>query len=198
MLQGIKAKSLLMPLSNQEAKLYSYGLVGLKGFLFKRFAEQAADKAGLIGELYENPTAFIKLLNTQTMQQMELPMPEVVIQSKANKSTKVSDIEKVAQSDESGFLSIPDVPPAANIGLGMRYYIPEWDDHVDPNYDFLNSQLTPGRDPYEDEVYAHRILSATKLRRHSGFKGRGQRTVSGNDNGWKMWAFTSSSVMKAQ
>jgi hypothetical protein len=39
----------------------------------------------------------------------------------------------------------------------MQYFIPEWDDHVDPGYDFLNNRLTPGRDPYADEVYVHQI-----------------------------------------
>jgi hypothetical protein len=36
-----QAKLLTLPLSNADAKRYQYGLVGLKGFLFKRFAEVA-------------------------------------------------------------------------------------------------------------------------------------------------------------
>ncbi|MFW5795388.1 MAG: tRNA-guanine transglycosylase DpdA, partial [Bacillota bacterium] len=46
---------------------------------------------------------------------------------------------------------------AANYGQPMLYYIPEWDDRVDPNYDFINDNHTPNRDPYSNDVYAHEI-----------------------------------------
>ena len=41
----------------------------------------------------------------------------------------------------------------------MRYFIPEWDDRVDPNYDFTIDGITPDRDPYNHDVYAHEIYS---------------------------------------
>ncbi|MGA1120806.1 MAG: hypothetical protein ACO3XI_14670 [bacterium] len=31
----------------------------------------------------------------------------------------------------------------------FRYFIPEWDDRVDPNYNFLTDEHTPNRDPYD-------------------------------------------------
>lgn len=88
-------------------------------------------------------------------------MPGVNIQAKSTRST-TSKVHKAEDVDDeelqtNGFLPIPDVPAAVNIHLGMQYYIPEWDDHVDPNYDFLTCTLTPNRDPYADEVYAHQI-----------------------------------------
>ncbi len=39
----------------------------------------------------------------------------------------------------------------------MRYFIPDWDDRVDPGYNFLTEEHTPGRDPYRDDYYAHQI-----------------------------------------
>jgi len=39
----------------------------------------------------------------------------------------------------------------------MKYFIPDWDDLVDPNYDFINDKHTEGRDPFLDDVYAHEI-----------------------------------------
>ena len=39
----------------------------------------------------------------------------------------------------------------------LRYFIPEWDDRVDPDYDFLNDGITPDRNPYVHDVYAHEI-----------------------------------------
>lgn len=41
--------------------------------------------------------------------------------------------------------------------MSIRYFIPDWDDRVDPNYDFLADTHTPGRDPYRDDRYAHEI-----------------------------------------
>jgi hypothetical protein len=81
----------------------------------------------------------------QEIAQLELALPEVVIQPKLAKASKAS-IDKVLESEDddlevSEFLPIPDVPPAANRHLGMHYFIPEWDDHVDPGYDFLNNRL---------------------------------------------------------
>ena len=156
-IRGIGSKYLLMPLSNDEAKLYSYGLVGLKGFLFKQFAIQASCQIEIIKDVCEMPEKLIEIL--QPVKQVELDIPEVVTQLKKAKKTGKSQesSEESLDAEESEFLAIPDVPPAANVGLRMQYYIPEWDDHVDPGYDFLNSQLTLGRDPYEDEVYAHQI-----------------------------------------
>lgn len=39
----------------------------------------------------------------------------------------------------------------------MHYFIPDWDDRVDPNYQFLTDTHHPRRDPYKDDVYAHQI-----------------------------------------
>ena len=36
----------------------------------------------------------------------------------------------------------------------MQYFIPDWDDRVDPKYNFLTDMLTPSRDPYANDVYA--------------------------------------------
>lgn len=41
--------------------------------------------------------------------------------------------------------------------MPLRYFIPDWDDRVDPGYDFLNDAPTPGRHPYRDDRYAHEI-----------------------------------------
>jgi hypothetical protein len=41
----------------------------------------------------------------------------------------------------------------------MLYFIPDWDDRVDPGYDFEHDRHTAGRDPYRDDRYAHEIYS---------------------------------------
>ena len=39
----------------------------------------------------------------------------------------------------------------------LRYFIPEWDDLVDPDYDFLNDTHSGGRSNWANEVYAHQM-----------------------------------------
>src|SRR5687768_11652344 len=41
------------------------------------------------------------------------------------------------------------------MGRTVRYFLPDWDDRVDPSYDFEFELPTVGRDPYKDDVYAH-------------------------------------------
>ena len=45
---------------------------------------------------------------------------------------------------------MPEFPP------DLLYYIPECDDRVDPNYDFLSDHHAPGVMPMDDR-YAHEI-----------------------------------------
>jgi hypothetical protein len=41
--------------------------------------------------------------------------------------------------------------------MALRYFIPDWDDRVDPGFNFITDQHTPHRVPYRDDVYAHEI-----------------------------------------
>lgn len=41
--------------------------------------------------------------------------------------------------------------------MAIRYFIPDWDDRVDPGYNFLTDAHTPGRNPYCDDRYAHEL-----------------------------------------
>lgn len=153
----IGGKSYFLTLGAAEAKQYSFGLVGLKGYLFKRFAYKVGQSEDLLEKVYTKPNLLKDIIEQdlieQTGQQMLLPLPEVKTATKKKNKTK----KQTKNNLKKDKLSIPDIPAAPNINLGMQYFIPEWDDHVDPNYDFIHSRLTPGRDPYEDEVYAHQI-----------------------------------------
>ena len=40
----------------------------------------------------------------------------------------------------------------------MKFFLPDWDDRVDPGYDFLTDRLTLKRDPYRDDLYAHELF----------------------------------------
>ena len=151
-IRDLAAKTFVLPLDNTDAKHYRYGLIGLKGFLFKRFAECVTREGMLLQKVYDEPEAFIQIIDTEPVQ-LELPLglPELKLSTKSVKKLKFG------KSEDKELIPIPDLPPVPNWHLGMQYFIPEWDDHVDPKYNFLSDALTPGRDPYEDEVYAHQI-----------------------------------------
>ena len=61
--KGLSAKTFVLPLTNAEARRYSYGLVGLKGFLFKQFASVVAKQAELLQQVCEKPELFQSLLD---------------------------------------------------------------------------------------------------------------------------------------
>ncbi|MBD2101025.1 tRNA-guanine transglycosylase DpdA [Leptolyngbya sp. FACHB-261] len=154
-IQGMSAKTFVLPLSNVDAKRYSYGLVGLKGFLLKRFAEATSKELNLVQSVYETPEIFKQVIERSITQlELSLGFPELLSQEKA---TERQSTDQAKKSTDAEFLAIPNVPPAPNLHLGMQYFIPEWDDRVDPGYNFLIDKLTPNRDPYADEIYAHEI-----------------------------------------
>lgn len=43
--------------------------------------------------------------------------------------------------------------------MPITYFIPDWDDRVDPGYDFLTDAHTPRRNPYVDDRYAHELYA---------------------------------------
>ncbi|WP_413167739.1 DUF6884 domain-containing protein [Capilliphycus salinus ALCB114379] len=81
-IQELKAKTFILQLSNAEAKRYSYGLVGLKGFLFKQFAEVAKETPQLLERVTSVPEYFEEIINKvgegantpEESVQLELPL----------------------------------------------------------------------------------------------------------------------------
>ncbi|MGL4498506.1 MAG: hypothetical protein ACRCU2_05530, partial [Planktothrix sp.] len=67
-IKDLAAKTFIFPLSNTEAKLYRYGSVGLKGFLFKRFAEKISATTEILKSVYQDPNIFIKIINYRPLE----------------------------------------------------------------------------------------------------------------------------------
>ena len=49
----------------------------------------------------------------------------------------------------------PTTPPVRR----TKFFVPDWDDRVDPGYDFVTDRFSLVRDPYRDDVYAHELLT---------------------------------------
>lgn len=140
-----------------DAKSFSYGLVGLKGYLFKLLSQDIIASGGqLLEDIYHDPSLVMQTLQKyrkaeSTTEQMNL-FEDLV--SKGNKSSSKTRIAKRTLD-----FFVPDTELAANYSPHIKYFIPEWDDRVDPDYDFINDKAIEGRDPYSHDVYAHEIYS---------------------------------------
>ena len=151
LIQKSSPQAFILPLSNAEAKQYGFGSVGLKGFLFKKFALVAAKKPELFEQIHQNPCCFQDVIDRTTQLTLNLRLPKA--------AAKLESKQAVNKIKRDEFIPIPDLPPAPNIHLGVQYFIPEWDDRVDPNYNFLKDAFgSIERDPYADDVYAHELF----------------------------------------
>lgn len=65
-----------------------------------------------------------------------------------------------ADWEEEPFLSPPRLPQAPNCHLGMRFFMPEWNERIDPGYDFLSDTPSRDRDPYLHDLYAHEVFQS--------------------------------------
>ncbi len=125
----------VVTLSNPEAKRFSCGLVGLKGELAARLLKLLAGDPHLPQKLRDPATDVLAFFDQ--------PKSE---------SVKTSKAPHLVEQERQRFTFFTPRPKAR-----MKYFIPEWDDRVDPDYDFLCDGITEGRDPYVHDVYAHEI-----------------------------------------
>jgi hypothetical protein len=102
--RDLTAKTFVLPLSNMEAKRYSYGLVGLKGFLFKRFTESVTKTPELLERIYCKPETFKTAIERESIQ-LELPLglPKMEVEIKPSKTSKTKQSSK---ADEPWLLNL--------------------------------------------------------------------------------------------
>lgn len=142
----------------EEAKSFGYGLVGLKGYLFKLLAQDAAaGESSLFEKIGKDPGCILPLLDKHR-RPCEPPWDQTTL-FPAEEPQKEPVKKAEAGSGKRPELYIPETEYAANYSPHVKYFIPEWDDRVDPDYDFLTDRATEGRDPYSHDVYAHEIYA---------------------------------------
>jgi hypothetical protein len=125
-------------LTNAEAKRFSCGLVALKGELGARILSRLLSEVGFALKLIESSDV-LGLLE-----------------------------EKAASSPAKRFMARPNpdvdqvitLPPSWGNRAHrskLSYFIPEWDDLVDRDYDFMNDSHSGGSGDWSNEVYAHQM-----------------------------------------
>lgn len=139
----------------EDAKAYSYGLIGLKGYLFKLLAMEIVSQGKeVLSELRSNPSILGPLLSKYRKEshvRQEILFPHETVTAILNRKTKIPS------KQPKPIFCISDSYRAKNYGISMQYYIPECDDRVDPGYNFITDEPVEGRDPYLHDVYAHEI-----------------------------------------
>lgn len=126
-------------LSNPEAKRFSCGLVALKGEMGTRLVQALITEVFSVNQLLNPDFDLLSAL-------------EELAPSKAKVPKKAKS--KAANEEKARFRVFL---PRKN--ASMQYFIPEWDDRVDPDYDFSCDAITEDRDPYTHDVYAHEIYA---------------------------------------
>jgi hypothetical protein len=131
----------VVPLSNKEAKRFSCGLVGLKGELGKRLLRRvAAEGEEFVRSLLNNSTDVLELLDADNTGATKKS------RQAARENPKVDQVITIPESWW-------DKPHRDK----LRYFIPEWDDLVDPDYDFENDVHSGGSGDWSNEAYAHQM-----------------------------------------
>jgi hypothetical protein len=126
-------------LSNPEAKRFSCGLVGLKGELASRLLDRLSTDAKLIDQLFDPSTDVLSRLDGDQPAPARLQQPVRIR----------PDVDRVIEIPTSWWQN----PRREK----LRYFIPEWDDLVDPEYDFVTDTHSGGRGEWSNEVYAHQL-----------------------------------------
>jgi Queuine tRNA-ribosyltransferase len=149
----------LIEVGQEDAKEFSYGLIGLKGYLFKLLSEEIKNNTNLLNSINDDPSLILDVLDKyrikrKSSEQLGLFSDEIV----ENKLTAVKQSKKKTLQKKKVELIVPSDLIAKNYSnFKMMYYMPENDDRVDPKFNFINDLHTLNRDPYSDDVYSHEI-----------------------------------------
>lgn len=136
-----------------EAKSFSYGLVGLKGYLFKLLAQEVVKEGGEVFErIAKEPYLLMDLLDNYRKDNDSAEQLLIFSDLNSQKSESPKNRKK-----DTITIYVPDNEIAKNYGIPVKYFIPECDDRVDPEFNFLEDESRKERDPLSHDVYAHEI-----------------------------------------
>lgn len=124
-------------LGNAQARRFSCGLVGLKGQIVGRLLARVAASPEVVASLRDPDTDALGLAEEEVR-------PGVSRVARAN--PKVDQV-----------IHIPGSWWRKPHREKLRYFIPEWDDLVDPEYDFEGDTHSGGAADWSNEVYAHQM-----------------------------------------
>jgi hypothetical protein len=127
-------------LANKDATRFSCGMIGIKGELASRILERiAADSK----EVHATVNACSMLLD-------RLSSEPVAIKRKRSPMVSNATLDKV--------IELPKNWEAKPHRKKLAYFIPDWDDQVDPDFDFETEMHSGGTGDWSNQVYAHQMF----------------------------------------
>jgi len=140
-------KMFAFPMGNPEAKIYGAAVTSLKGRVMEWLAEGLTQEGEKwLIELAQDPEIFPELLqepkstSPKKKNPNKKPRPKPIVNPNVDQVITLSDSWKNKPHRQK-----------------LSYFIPEWDDLVDPDYDFLNDLHSGGSRIWDNEVYAHQM-----------------------------------------
>ena len=147
----------VVSISNPEAKRFSCGLIGLKGELATRVLGGIANTSTAIGKILDHKFDVLAWLDG-------------IESSGSQKSSKPNKDGEKATKPEGSNPVLPEVSPKVDWVVQipqswwdkphrkkLQYFIPEWDDLVDQDYDFQTDTHSGENCGWGNAVYAHQL-----------------------------------------
>lgn len=128
-------------LTNADAKRFRCGMVGLKGEVASRVLSYLSRQKGSLTELLKDAD---HLLHIAEREREGLPAPA---KSQESQNSQVDWVIKLPKSWQTRSSS-----------KKLTYFIPDWDDQVDPDFDFATETHSGGTGEWSNQVYAHQMF----------------------------------------
>ena len=126
----------VIPLSNPDAKRFGCPLISLKGELARQLLAKIAIQPRLLGQAWD-------------LQSVEADFDAKTVSSSKRRAVPNPAVDHVVR--------LPDGWLERSQKRRLRYFIPEWDDLVDPDYDFVEDIHSGGSGNWGNEVFAHQM-----------------------------------------
>ncbi|GAB6179916.1 hypothetical protein JCM14036_12350 [Desulfotomaculum defluvii] len=161
----IKPNYHLIAVTEQEAKVFHSGLVEIKGTLMAMLLRYIQHDFSLWDSIYQKPGLIREYIleihkNSQQWGQGKVNIAifgQEVQLTIGDESAKLYDRLLAHYT-----IDIAEHEIAINYGQDFQYYMPENDDRVDPDYDFLEDKPNRKGDPLDHDVYAHELHDIPK------------------------------------
>ncbi|NRR19753.1 tRNA-guanine transglycosylase DpdA [Brevibacillus sp. MS2.2] len=138
----------VLTIGEKEAKEFKFGLIGIKGFLFSQLLKQVSKNIidDAWNEIAESPE---KVRN-------------YILQSLGERNTQLTLFETLVADNQilqffDELFPVSENLYAKSFKSEFKFFMPENDDRVDPNYDFTHDYSEKNRNPLLNDVYAHEI-----------------------------------------
>lgn len=141
----------VLAIGEQEAKEFKFGLIGIKGYLFGHLLSQISSN--------NTDTYWNNIKHTPSL------VRNYIFDSLSNKLKQMELFEGKSYEDNllqfyDELFPVPNELIAKNYVAEPMFFLPENDDRVDPNYNFLTDYSEKNRNPLVNDVYAHEIFGS--------------------------------------